>query len=42
MDNTNKKNWTDAEAACQQYGSDVHLAMIDTQQVGTQFFQTYK
>ena len=27
------KNWTDAETACQQYGSDVHLATIDAHQV---------
>ena len=27
------KNWTDAETVCQQYGRDVHLATIDTQQV---------
>ena len=33
--NTNRKNWTDAEAACQKFGSHVHLATIDTQQVGT-------
>ena len=28
------KTWADAEAACQQYGSHVHLATLDTQQVG--------
>ena len=28
------KNWTDAEAQCQTYGNHVHLARLDTQQVG--------
>ena len=27
------KTWTAAETSCQQYGSEVHLATIDTQQV---------
>ena len=30
-----QKSWSDAEATCQQYGSNVHLATIDTQEVGT-------
>ena len=34
VDNNLFKNWTDVEAACQAYGSDVHLATLGTQQVG--------
>ena len=29
------KNWTEAEAECQRYGQSVHLATLDTQEVGT-------
>ena len=32
VDNSNKKKWDDAEAACQLLGSSVHLATLDTQQ----------
>ena len=35
MDLGDRKNWKQAEAACQGYGSNVHLATLDTQQVGT-------
>ena len=35
MENANPKNWTNAEAACQAYGSNAHLATLDTQQTGT-------
>ena len=31
----NLKNWTDAEAACQEFGSCVHLATLDTVEVST-------
>ena len=33
VDNTNDKTWNDAEQACQGFGSNVHLATINTQQV---------
>ena len=33
--NNMKTNWSEAETACQQYGHNVHLATVDTQQVGT-------
>ena len=33
VNNTNTKTWYDAEAVCQVFGSHVHLATIDTQQV---------
>ena len=33
IENCHGKDWADAEAACQEYGSHVHLATIDTQQV---------
>ena len=32
---TNVKNWHDVEGARQKYGSHVHLATLDTQDVGT-------
>ena len=32
---SNWKNWTDAEAACQQFGWNVHLVTLDTEEVGT-------
>ena len=35
---TSKLNWTDAEAACQIFGDDVHLATLDTQQVAKSMF----
>ena len=35
INNNNLKDWTAAEAACQRFGSNVHLATLDTQQVGT-------
>ena len=35
-----RKTWSDAEAACQKYGSFVHLATLDTQQVGTLVYRT--
>ena len=35
VDSSNRKTRDDAEAACQQYGSHVHLATLDTQQVCT-------
>ena len=33
-ENTVRKNWTEAEAVCQQYGEHVHLAQINGRQVG--------
>ena len=33
-----RKDWRDAEAVCQTYGSNVHLATLDTQQVGSSRF----
>ena len=30
---SDRKNWNDAETECQLFGSHVHLATIDTQQV---------
>ena len=38
MDNSysNRKTWDQAEAICQGFGSHVHLATIDTQDVCTQ------
>ena len=33
VDNTSLKNWNQAESTCQGFGSHVHLATIDTQQV---------
>ena len=30
----NRKSWDDAEAFCQTFGNHVHLARVDTQQVG--------
>ena len=35
VDNTGKKTWADAKAACQGFGSNVHLATLDTEEVGT-------
>ena len=35
VENNNYRNWADAEAACQEFGTNVHLATLDTQQVGT-------
>ena len=32
---TKRQTWTDAEATCQSYGCHVHLATLDTEQVGT-------
>ena len=36
--NTTQKKGDDAEAVCQAYGSNVHLATLDTQQVGIFIF----
>ena len=36
VDNSdNRRSWNNAEAACQAYGSHVHLVTLDTQEVGT-------
>ena len=33
VDNTKKKTWKQANSTCQVFGSHIHLATIDTQQV---------
>ena len=38
----NRMNWTAAEAACQGFGSNVHLATLDTQSVGTFMLYQFK
>ena len=38
VEDYNLRNWHDAEAACQQIGGNVHLATLDTQQVGTFYY----